>query len=115
MKNKRSIVVIGLLFIAILGTGGVIAAPTRKDTSSQLQSSAPSRPSNDESASAKNPYAAAAAPVLSSDVPEVGIAAFKGDIHTLRRLISSGTNIEAAGTDKRTPLLLAAAGGHPEA
>jgi len=32
-------------------------------------------------------------PVLAPDVPEIGLAAFKGDIVTLRRLISSGANM----------------------
>lgn len=49
------------------------------------------------------------APVIESDVPEIGLAAFKGDVPMLRRLISAGANIEASGRDKRTPLILRAA------
>jgi len=62
-----------------------------------------------------NPYARGFAPVLAPDIPAIGIAAFKNDLPNLRYLISSGTNIESAGRDKRAPLLLASAGGHVEA
>lgn len=54
------------------------------------------------------------APVLASGIPEIGLAAFKCDVSTLRRLIASGANIETVGKDKRTPLLLASAGGRIE-
>lgn len=53
--------------------------------------------------------------LLAPDTPEIGLAAFKGDIATLRRLISSGVNIESAGRDRRTPLFLACAMGHMDA
>ncbi len=53
--------------------------------------------------------------VLPPDTPEIGLAAFKGDINTLRRLISSGVNIESTGRDRRTPLFLACARGHMDA
>jgi len=62
-----------------------------------------------------DPYARYVAPVLASDVPLIGLAAFKGDVPTLHYLISSGANIESAGRDGRAPLLLASAGGHVEA
>lgn len=66
-------------------------------------------------AATKDQFAEGIAPVLAADVPEIGLAAYKGDITTLRRLVSSGTNIESAGKDNRTPLVLAAAGCHYDA
>ena len=54
------------------------------------------------------------APVLSPDVPHIGLAAYKGDLATLKRFIAAGANIESAGKDGRRPLLLASAGGHIE-
>lgn len=53
--------------------------------------------------------------ILPSDVPEIGLAAFKDDRGTLRRLLSSGVSVESVGKDKRTPLMLAAAGSNYEA
>jgi ankyrin repeat protein len=63
----------------------------------------------------RNPYAAFIQPVLCSDVPTIGVAAYRGDVPALRHLISSGANLESVGKDKRAPLLLASAGGHLEA
>ncbi|PYL61249.1 MAG: hypothetical protein DMF24_07830 [Verrucomicrobia bacterium] len=66
----------------------------------------------DENAARRNPHVANLEPVLSPDVPELGKAAFQGDLVTVRRLISSGVRVDIAGGDGRTPLILAAAGGH---
>ena len=67
------------------------------------------------STSPKGEFSAQVRPSLASDIPEIGLAAYRGDIGTLQRLISSGANIESAGQDKRTPLVLAAAGNNYEA
>jgi len=66
-------------------------------------------------ATEKNPYVRYIGPVLSPDVPAIGLAAYQGDISTLRRCIAAGLDIESAGNDGRHPLLLAAAGGHIDA
>jgi len=61
-----------------------------------------------------NPHVRNIAPVLAPDLPAIGVAAFRGELKTLRDLIASGTAVESAGRDKRAPLLLASAGGHVE-
>jgi ankyrin repeat protein len=65
-------------------------------------------------ATEKNPLVRYIAPVLSPDVPMIGLAAYKGDISTLRRCIAAGINVESCGRDGRAPLLLASAGGQLE-
>ena len=54
-------------------------------------------------------------PVLAPDTPEICLAAFKGDMVTLRRLMLDGVNVESAGKDRRTPLFLACSGDRTEA
>lgn len=56
-------------------------------------------------------------PSLGSNAPEIAIAGVKGDMPTLRRLISAGADLEASDEhrDKRTSLILAAAMGRFEA
>jgi ankyrin repeat protein len=63
---------------------------------------------------AKNPHVCEVAPLIGPYVPDLGKAAYKGDLTVVRRLISSGTRVDVAGQDGRTPLILAAAGGHLE-
>ena len=60
----------------------------------------------------QNAIASYVTPVLTSDTPTIGLAAYKGDISTLRRCIAAGVSVESAGEQRRTPLLLASAGGH---
>jgi len=71
--------------------------------------------SNSDDIIAKHEYGRLGVPRLGNDVPEMGRAAARGDVATLRRLISSGANVEDCSKDKRTPLLLAAAYGQQEA
>jgi ankyrin repeat protein len=59
----------------------------------------------DNKLSAKN-----VGPWLTADVPTIGLAAYKGDVSLLKKCLKAGVNIESAGSDKRTPLILAAAG-----
>ncbi len=63
----------------------------------------------------KDSFAEGVAPDLQPDSPELGLAAFRGDLSSLRRLISSGANIEGSGGYKRTPLILAASAKRSEA
>lgn len=89
------------LIMAMYVSGGIAADPSP---------SVPCQPS------AEDPRIATLhKPKLAADIPEIGIAAFKGDVSSLRRLISSGANLESSGEDKRRPLLLAVAGGQMEA
>src|SRR5205823_11082938 len=67
-----------------------------------------------QSRDAGNPFVERLKPVLSSDLPQIGKAAFEGDVVTLRRLILLGANLEETGRDGRTALILAAAGGNLE-
>jgi ankyrin repeat protein len=66
-------------------------------------------------ATQRSPNVGYIAPALSTNVPMIGLAAYKGDISTLRRCIAAGINLESSGRDGRAPLLLAAAGGHIDA
>ena len=116
-KNEGTIIAVGLLFAAILSPGGMAHSADTGQKDTYLQSPTPGRSSNDSGNTSIKDRSEALlpAPVLASDAPEIGLAAFKGDVGTLRRLISSGANIESTGKDKRTPLFLASAGGHMEA
>jgi len=66
-------------------------------------------------ATGKNPLVRYIAPVLSPDVPMIGLAAYEGDVLTLRRCIAARINVESSGRDGRAALLLASAGGQLEA
>ncbi len=66
-------------------------------------------------AAGRNVVASYVAPALTSDTPVIGLAAYQGDISTLRRCITAGLGVESAGKQQRTPLLLASAGGHIDA
>jgi len=95
-KNTRTRQPVVLVALAILSTGGVIVhghGVCRVTISVGLF--AANSPSNSSgTASTKHGYEALMpVPVLAPDVPEIGLAAFKGDIVTLRRLISSGANM----------------------
>jgi len=103
----------GVVVITTLSSGrATLCAGDMGPTNPLTVSPTPNRaPSDSGSPCTKDLLKLPPAPVLASDVPEIGLAAFKGDVSTLRRLIASGANIEAVGKDKRTALLLASAGG----
>lgn len=96
---------IGLLLVSLSLAYRTLAGPAPSSTLAGPPDESPVR---------RNPYVANLQPVLHPDVPELGKAAFQGDLVTVRRLISSGVPVDIAGEDGRTPLILAAAGDHLE-
>jgi ankyrin repeat protein len=61
------------------------------------------------------PLDAVITPSLAVDVPEIGLVAYGGKVKELEHLLASGVNIESAGSDNRSPLVLAIAGGRTDA
>jgi len=101
-----------LSLVAILCTMEIAFAQAGSDAPLEGSSNDSSK---NETSSRRNPHLDNVAPVLSERVPDIGRAAFDGNLGMIRQLISSGANVEATGADGRAPLLLAAAGGHLEA
>src|SRR6266568_4153947 len=100
MNNKQTIPIVSLVAMTALIVTRVVAhagdaAPSPTGTTSAVFN----RSTNYSELPAE--------PVVAPDTPEIGLAAFKGDVSSVRRLISSGASTESAGKDQRTPLLLA--------
>jgi uncharacterized protein len=103
-----------LVLVSVMLTASLRPAEAAPGGSSSIQPSADRSPEISEKKAAQ-PDEGVPSLVLASDTPEIGLAAFKGDMVALRRLIGDGVNVESAGNERRTPLLLACSSGHVEA
>jgi ankyrin repeat protein len=111
-KRKLKLLLVSSFLTASLRSAQPSSATT--DESSSVQPSSDRSPGISEKKAVQT-HNEALGLALAPDTPEICLAAFKGDIVTLRRLISSGVNVESAGRERRTPLLVACSSGHIEA
>ena len=106
-RNKsRRLLIAGISTICL--TFSVLRGGTARHTDAESKVDSPA-------STATNSHAAELGPTLPDDVPEIGLAAYTGDIARLHRLVAANADLESSGSDKRTPLLLASAGGQYEA
>jgi ankyrin repeat protein len=110
-KRKLKLLLVSALLTASLRA--VEPSSATPDESSPIQPSADRSPGISEKKAAQTDDGVPSL-VLASDTPEICLAAFKGDMVTLRRLILDGVNVESAGKERRTPLFLACSSGHTE-
>ena len=93
-KNARTVQAVVLLALITFSTATGIALTSR--SAGCLAANPPSSDSGTASPE-DDDEDSPPGPVLAPNIPEIGLAAFKGEVENVRRLIASGTSTEIAG------------------